>query len=265
MLALLALISLAPVSVFAADNTAAIAQGYSVEGDVTPGALVSLADQSKTGAVRLANRDTVDRLVGVVSKNPLVELSGTEKQTQVVISGTVLALVSDVNGDIKYGDKITASPISGVGMRATESGQVVGTASRDFSAAEEVREHSVEDRDGGKRTVKIGLLHVQVNVSYYQAPDEDKTILPLFLQQFVNTIAGRPVSLIRTIIALVLFITGFGGAAILLYSSVRSSIISIGRNPLSAPAVHRSIFEVGAVSVGILLVMLIAVYLILVI
>lgn len=249
----------------AADDTAAISQGYLVDGDVVHGAIVSFADASKSGSVRLANRDNASKLVGVVSRKPLVELSGSNKQTQVVISGTALVLVSTINGDIKYGDKIAASPISGIGMKATSSGSIVGTASKDFSEAQEVSERTILDMKGGKGTMKVGLLPVQVGVSYYRAPEDDQTVLPAFLQQFVNAVAGRPVGLIRSLMALFLLIAGFGGVAVLTYASVRSSIISIGRNPLSAPAVHRSLLEVGAMGFGILLVMLIAVYLVLVI
>jgi hypothetical protein len=50
---------------------------------------------------------------------------------------------------------------------------------------------------------------------------------------------------------------------ILLYSAVRSSIISIGRNPLSEQAVHKSLFEVGLAIVGVLIFTVIVIYLIL--
>jgi hypothetical protein len=263
LLATLVFVGLMSAPTQAADDTAAISQGFKTEGEVTPGAIVSFTDKSKTDAVKAANIDTADRIVGVVARKPLVELSGSAQQTQVVINGTVLVLVSTINGNVSYGDKITASPISGVGMKATESGLVVGTIAQDFSAAQQVTERKVRDRKGIEQTVKIGLLPVQVNVSYYRAPDDDQTILPAFLQQFVNAVAGRPVGLIRALIALALLVIGFGASAVLIYASVRSSIISIGRNPLSAPAVHRSLFEVGAMSGGILLVMVIAVYLVL--
>lgn len=263
LLAALVFVGFVSVPASAADDTAAISQGYKTEGEVTPGTIVSFTDKSKTGAVAAANIDSADRLVGVVARNPLVELSGGALQTQVVINGTVLVLVSTINGAVSYGDKIAASPISGVGMKATESGLVLGTVAKDFSEAQQITERKVRDRKGNMQTVKIGLLPVQVNISYYRAPDDDQTILPAFLQQFVNAVAGRPVGLIRALIALALLVTGFGAAAVLIYASVRSSIISIGRNPLSAPAVHRSLFEVGAMSGGILLVMVIAVYLVL--
>jgi len=263
LLVVLAFVGVVVPSASAADDTAAISQGFKVEGEVTAGTIVSFADKSKNGAVRASNTDNADRLAGVVAYNPLVELSGGTEQTQVVISGTVMVLVADINGTVSYGDKISASPISGVGMKATMSGLTVGTVAQDFAGAQQVSERKVRDRDGVEKTVKIGLLPVQVNVSYYQAPDDDQTILPAFLQQFVNAVAGRPVGLVRSLMALFLLIAGFGGVTVLIYASVRSSIISIGRNPLSAPAVHRSLLEVGLMSAGVLLVVLIGVYLVL--
>lgn len=247
----------------AEDAPAAIAQGFTMNGEQTPGAIVSFADGSKSGNVKLANSASAEKLAGVISQKPLVELSGGEEQAQVVISGMALVLVSDVNGTMKYGDKIAPSPVSGVGMKATASGLVLGTAAGDFSAIQQVAERKIRNKDGVEQTVKIGLLPVQINVSYYQAPDDDRSILPPFLQQFINTVAGKPVGLIRSIIALLLLVAGLGGIAVLIYASVRSSIISIGRNPLSAPAVHRSLLEVGAIAVGVLLVVVIAVYLVL--
>ena len=130
---MLALFSVVPAGVSAADTTAAISQGFEAEGEISPGTLVSFADKTKSGAVKAANTDTADRLVGVIANKPLVELSGGSKQAQVVLSGTTTVLVSDINGKVNYGDKIAPSPVSGVGMKATTSGLVVGTVSQDFA------------------------------------------------------------------------------------------------------------------------------------
>jgi len=60
---------------------------------------------------------------------------------------------------------------------------------------------------------------------------------------------------------LVLFL--FAAVIILLYSAVRSSIISIGRNPLSENAVRKGLLEVGLTVVGVLAFTVIVIYLIL--
>jgi hypothetical protein len=112
--------------------------------------------------------------------------------------------------------------------------------------------------------VRTGLIPVQVNVTYFVVPEsQPKTFLPAFLQQVANSVAGREVAAIRVLISLLILILGFISSGILLYSSVQSSIISIGRNPLSKDAVHKSLLQVGIMAAGILLVMVIAIYLIL--
>ncbi len=245
-----------------AESTAAISQGFNTsETNIATGALVGLTPNSKS-SVQLSDVDHVSELVGVIGDKPLIQLSSTGQQVQVVISGITPALVSDINGDIKSGDKITASPITGVGMKATGSVLVVGTAQASLSSATTTQK-SVNDKDGKPQTVKIGSIPIQVNITYYVPPEQKNAFLPPFLQSLANAVAGRDVSPVRVIVSTVALIFGFVSIAILLYSSTRSSIISIGRNPLSEGAVQKSLIEVGATALGILLVMLIAIYLVL--
>jgi hypothetical protein len=229
------------------------------------GTLASFTNDTKDGMIESADTDNATRLVGVVSKSALIELSSGTSEIQTVISGSSLALVSDINGEVKRGDKITASPISGIGMKATESTQVLGTAEQNFTEAQQVSSREVTDKSGASQTIKVGLLTTQVNVAYYQKPDDTDSILPAFLLRFASNLVGRDVAPLRVLIALILLSAGFGGVAVLLYSSVRSSIISIGRNPLSADAVHKGVFEIAGIAFGVLLLTLIAVYLVLVI
>jgi hypothetical protein len=245
-----------------AESTAAISQGFkTTETDLAAGALVSLTSGSQN-TIQLSNTDRVNQLIGVIGDRPLIELSNNDKEAQVVISGTTLTLVSDINGDIKTGDKITASPINGIGMKANASSLVVGTAQSDLGAVTTTQK-TVNDRRGQPQTVKIGAVPVQINVTYYVAPQDKNAFLPPFLQSLANSVAGKEVSAVRVLIASIVLVFGFISIAVLLYSSIRSSIISIGRNPLSEGAVRKSLFEVGATSLGILLVMLIAIYLVL--
>ena len=245
-----------------AESTASISQGFKTnETDLATGAIVSLTSGSQS-TVQLANTDRVNQMVGLIGDRPLIELSNNDKEAQVVISGTTIALVSDINGNVKTGDKITASPINGVGMKATTSSLVVGTAQSDLSSSTTTTK-VVNDKRGQPQSVKIGSIPVQVNVTYYVAPEDRNSFLPPFLQSLANAIAGKEVSPVRVLISTVVLAFGFISIAVLLYSSIRSSIISIGRNPLSEGAVRKSLFEVGATSLGILLVMLIAIYLVL--
>ena len=237
-----------------------IGQTFQSNDQLAVGSLVSLDDGSK---IRASNTDTVSQLVGVVTDSALLELSAKNDGYTVATSGTVTALVSDINGTINKGDPITASPVAGVGMKALTSTRVIGSAQVSFSESDQKTTREVKLSNGKTRMITIASVPVQVNISYLEI-DDKQSFLPTFLQQIANDVAGRSVSPLRVIVAMLVLLVGLGAAAVILSASVRSSIVSIGRNPLSAKAVHRSLFEAGGIGVGILIVMLIAVYLVLI-
>lgn len=249
--------------VLAAQNTsAAIAQGFAIDGttsDFVAGALVSTKTDN-SNAVQLATAHSANRLVGVVGNEPLVALSDGAAKTQVVISGMAQVLVSDINGAIHAGDKITASPIAGVGMLATASDQVVGTAQGDLNTASAVAQ-TITDSEGQSRTVHLGRVSLQIGVSFYQAPTSG--FVPPIIQGFADGIAGRPVSLVRILVCTILLLMAVVSTAALLYTAVRSGLISIGRNPLAAGAIRRGIAQIGFAVVLILGLVLLASYIIL--
>jgi hypothetical protein len=245
-----------------AASATAIGQGFQTdESEITPGALMSLKKDSPD-KVELANQERIDKLVGIVGANPLLALTDGKTTVQVVTSGVTPGLVSDINGEVKTGDIITASPIAGVGMKATSSSVVVGSAQADLSTAN-TTERTVTDTDGTKHTVKVGLIPVQVNVTFFAKADDSASFLPVFLQDFANGLAGKEVSPVRVMIAAVIMLLAFISIAVLMYASVKSSIISIGRNPLSEISVRKSLLQIGAIVVAILLLTLITIYLIL--
>jgi hypothetical protein len=246
----------------ATEQNGAISQSFASKGTLERGALVSFAQQNSKSVVTAATTQNAAQLAGVVGDMQLVELSDGNNGTQVVVSGRIMTLVSDINGQIKPGDKITASPLSSIGMKARSNTEIVGTAQADWSSAQGIVKKQVKSVDGSTKTVRVGLLPVQVGVSYYQATRDD-TYVPLFLQRTADEIAGRSVGPIRILIAGLMFILGIGAAGIILYSSVSSGIISIGRNPLSSPAIWRSLLEAGAAGLAVILATLIATYLIL--
>ena len=260
--ALLAFLAILSNSLLNAQNAAAISQGFkTTETNVAVGALMSLKAGSNN-TVELSNTERAERMVGVVGDNTLLELGDQSENVQVVTSGVAQVLVSDANGTVSAGDKITASPIEGIGMKAVSSAQVVGTAQANLSSVE-TQTRTVQAADGSQIQVKIGKIPVQINVTFYLAPDDKASFLPAFLQDFANAVSGKEVSPVRVMIAALILVLAFVSIAVLLYSTVKSSIISIGRNPLSEKAVRKSIFQIGFTVVGILLLTLITIYLIL--
>lgn len=241
-----------------------ISQGYSTSEDLPRGTLVSVKTDSSQ--VEKAKPDTSKQLVGIVGKDTLVELSdGKGEQVQVVSTGVAEVLVSNVNGDVEVGDKITVSPIAGVGMKAESSGYIVGTAQSDFGDASDVKEVELTTKTGDKQKVKVGIMSVQIGVGYYEHTEENKSFLPAFILEIAKSVSGRSdVSPIRVLVSLIVLIVGVLVIAVLVYTSVGSSIISIGRNPLAAGAVHKSLLEVILLAVGVLLFVLVGIYLVLV-
>ena len=251
--------------------TAALAQGNSAiaqefqtkDRGVTTASLVSVV-QGTSNAVELANRDRVDRLVGVVSSQAVIQLSEGGSGVQVVTSGLTMAFVSDLNGDVRAGDKVTVSAIEGVGMRADVPATIVGAAQANLKDSQ-LETRTLKDSAGKDVTVHIGLVPVQVSVSYYN-PEAGKkpSIVPSFLQNIANSVSGKDVSPVRVLVAALILLLLFVSVTVLLYSSVRSSIISIGRNPLSEGAVRKSLLQVGATVLALLVFAVTAMYLVLI-
>jgi hypothetical protein len=244
-----------------AQSSSTIAQSFKSDksqGDIVAGALVSTEGTDRT--VKLASLSTANRLLGVVDSNPLVSLSagGQEEEVEVVLSGTTNVLVSDINGTIKSGDRIAVSPINGVGMKATVDSQTIGTAQGAFK---QTAIRTVNDREGKRRQIHLGYVQSQINIAAYHTPGSN--FLPPFVQDAANSIAGRPVSLMRVLVCSILLILGFITVVILVYTAVRSAMTSLGRNPLAARSIRRGLYQVGAISLIVVGGTLLASYLIL--
>jgi hypothetical protein len=261
-LTVLFLISFSATVNAANDISGSIAQGFltnNQKGEIVPGSLVS-TNTNDPKSVELATKDPTSALVGIADDKPLLVISTGAKEVEVVIGGTTSALVSDINGKIEAGDKITASPINGVGMRATNDSQVVGTAQTNFDLGA-AKEQNITDKNGKDHIVRIGYIPVQVGVALYRSPNSD--FVPPFVQNIANNIAGRPVSLIRILLCSAFVITGLIVVVVLIYGAVRAAMTSLGRNPLAANTIRKSLYRIIGVAFTILAGALLASYIIL--
>jgi hypothetical protein len=249
-----------PLSAHAATS---ISQSYSTSDKLSLGSMVSLQDRS-TDQIVAAASSNVDSLLGVVinADTSLLSLSnGQPNQAQVGTSGILQVLVSDINGAVVRGDHITASPISGVGMKATGNVRIIGVA-QDNLATTTASQQSYTDKDGTKHSVSLGEIPVLVSVAYYFR-EPDKTIVPSALQNLANALAGKTVSTLPIIISAAIFIIMLIVVVSIIYAMIRSSIISVGRNPMAQSAVYRDLIQLSSLVLAILAVGLIAIYLVL--
>jgi hypothetical protein len=238
-----------------------ISQGYAASSEMAVGSLVSLADNS-TDTVVLASNKNVSNLFGVVvndGSSVLTLESGNKTQVQVATSGVLPTLVSDCNGSIAAGDPITASPIEGVGMKATTNIKIVGIAQGKMGGT---KTQTVDKDICSTGEITLGQLGVLVGVSYHYREPE-KTIIPATLQNIANTIAGKSVNTLPVIISAAIFFVTVIVVVAIIYSMIRSSIISVGRNPMAQSAVYRDVIQLSALVLAILGVGMIAIYLVL--
>lgn len=245
----------------AAHAVTSLSESYSSKDNLAVGSLVSVMDD-QTDVIEASESSNVDNLLGVViaSGSSLLTLSsGKDDQVQVATSGTLPVIVSDINGEIVRGDHVTAGPIKGVGMRATANVRVVGIAQGKMT---NVKQQKYKDSDGVEKTMKLGEVPVLVNVAYY-FKEPEKTIVPAAVQNVANSLAGREVGTVPILIAGAIFLIMLIIVASLVYSMIRSSIISVGRNPLSQSAIYRDLVQLSGLVLAILGVGLVSIYLVL--
>lgn len=240
-----------------------ISQGYTADAELPVGSIVSLKNNT-ADQVAAATTSTADSILGVVindESTPLTLSNGQENQVQVATGGIAPVLVSDINGEIEQGDHITASPIKGVGMKASSNSKVVGIA-QGTPRNSDNQQQTYKDSDGKEQPVKLGQVAVLVNVAYYFSQPE-KTIIPSAIQNVVNSFAGKKVEPLPIIISAAIFIVTLVVVVSIIYSMIRTSIISVGRNPMAQSAVYRDVIQLSLLVLGILAVALIAIYFIL--
>ncbi|MEK7211237.1 MAG: hypothetical protein AAB731_01245, partial [Patescibacteria group bacterium] len=121
-----------------------IAEEFIASETVEPGDLLELdTSTSSPAVVRKSTAKYSSQIIGVVSSEPGIILTGTEtvigitkvsagERPPVALAGRVPLKVSTQNGPIAAGDELTASDIPGVAMKAKEPGRVIGTALESF-------------------------------------------------------------------------------------------------------------------------------------
>lgn len=263
------LISIAtPVS--AADLVNGGVQAYSAATPLSVGTVVQLASKSTT-QVEAATQANLQNMFGVViDPNQLsATTSGDNLQnkTYVAVSGTYNVLVNTQNGTINKGDYVTLSALSGVAMKAgtlDQQNTVFGRAQASFDGkGVTLGTSTLKDSSGATKNVVIGAIPVSINIQRNPNTKSTKVDVPEFLQRLGQQIAEKQVSPIRIYISLAITAVSLITALIVIYSGIRNSIISIGRNPMSKKSIFRALLEIVLTSFLILIIGLFAVYLLL--
>jgi hypothetical protein len=248
--AMLLLLSLTPANA----SSANISHSYNSNNTISPGTLVSL-DPNKTNYVEESNSYNGESLLGVAVaiNDSLLAEDASPGSVQVATSGTANTLVSTINGPVNVGDSISVSPIDGFGMKASPGAFVVGLAQTALnSTSPSVVAHDVVNKSG--ETTKIYVGYVRLGISIGAGASEQGNQVS-DIQQLGKYITGRDISSARVIVSFIIALVAVLSLITLIYASIYSGIISIGRNPLAKYAVFRSL---SSVLVMIVLIVIIA-------
>lgn len=196
-----------------------------------------------------------NRMFGIYQEKPLlVYRESTNSGQPVVRQGDVLVNVSNLNGKISPGDFITSSAIPGVGMRASQSGYVLGIATS------QVTPSGTYNFLG--RSYQTGIVKLALRIEYAEI-DKPRSILRL-LEYFNAALfynvqnPERFTNLLKYILAALIAITALLVGFFTFARNLSKGIEAIGRNPLASRSIQFSIvlsllLTVTTIAIGLVL------------
>lgn len=249
----------------------AVTKAYKTDATIQRGMIVRLESKDNTKVVPVADKD-MKKMEGVVvaandSPVTLSDADVTKQQVFVATTGRYEVLISNQNGAIKQDDYITVSSLAGVGMKASsKQPRVIGKALSDFDGKTNVIGQTTVKTSGGKTmSITLGTVAIEIAVGHNPLEAKKQSIIPGLekMQQAAGTITDEDVTPGQIYVGMAVMILTTIVAGSILYAGVRTSMISIGRNPLARRSVMRNLLQVVITSVIILIIGIVAVYLIL--
>lgn len=264
--ALLILSGLVLISVSHPLDAQTVTEGFASNDQLQRGMIIAM-DKSDSTKIQAANKDIAKDIHGIVinANDSPVTLSEEGQQYFVATIGHFDVLLSNQNGNVAKNDYITISAIPGVGMKASDSDEIViGKALADVDPKKDIVSLvKLKDTNGKEFEVSIARVQVQINVARNPLLKATEAELPDALKRVTETIAGKQTSAFRGYVSLVVFVLSTVAASSLMYGGVRSAMISVGRNPLSKKSIIQSMLQVVVSGLIIFITGLFGVYLIL--
>lgn len=243
-----------------------VVRSYTADSSVRQGMIVALSAKDANKVEPLTSQDGASMLGVAISPTeaPITVAGDGSQQIYVATSGQYNVLVSTENGTIHAGDYISISSLNGVGMKADDAQPtVLGRAASDLSESA-IIEHGISIKTvNGVAKVSLGILPVTIIIASNPNLGHGTGNLPGFIQIASSSIAARPVAASRVYMALAVLLLAAFISAIVLYSGIRSGIVSIGRNPLARHSILGGIIQAVSAGVVVFILGLIAVYLLL--
>lgn len=240
---------------------------YTTTKPLQSGTVVMVDPKNSTGVLP-ATQDKIEKAFGVVvSANRLpLQLKIADSQVYVATTGRHQAVVTSENGPIEAGDLLAISSLSGTLARAAENQELVfAKALAGFDGKNNTTGNYTLKDTTGKPIKQIGITSIPIVITIIKNPELKSTTvaLPTFLQRAGRAVAEKEVSPVRIYFGTGIILLSVIAAIVILSSGIRSSIISIGRNPLSRKSIFRSLIQVVLTAVIVLSIGMFTVYLLL--
>ncbi|MBW3569283.1 hypothetical protein KY385_04100 [Candidatus Parcubacteria bacterium] len=237
-------------------------QGYSSDEPLQKGMLVTEKDDDPTKVVALKQED-LDKLKGVVvqQNDAPATISSEGQNIFVATTGKFEVLISDENGPVAPGDYISISSLDGIGMKARNDQKiVVGRAVSEFNG----EKNNIGSAELSGRRINFGRVPVVIEIGrnpFFNLPSG--TSIPKLMERISVTVAGKPVSATKIWLAAAVFLGSLFITGVMLYSGARSSLLSVGRNPLSKTAILKGLVQIVVMSLIVFIAGMFGVYLLL--
>lgn len=221
----------ASASVFAV--SAEYTQSYMAEQKMSFGTLVSLQEGSESRVV-IATASNAPNFIGVsiADSGSTVAINKNTAETQVAVSGKAIALVSNINGDIKKGDLLTVSNIDGVAAKALNNESIIGSSEADFDiTATKNTATNINTTDGKNQKAVVGPA--QVNLFRIQK----NTYSTTGLVGWIERVSGKPVSVLKLAMVSLISLAVLACIITMSYSAIRNTVVQASRNPLARPVI----------------------------
>jgi hypothetical protein len=177
---------------------------------------------------RLSSESYQQTLYGVVVYDPAILLnqSNDPNSYPVVTTGNARVLVTTQNGEIRKGDYITSSDRAGIGMKASRSGYVLGSALEDLVLPENVTD---------------GYVLVSLRTQNYIAPANLQSNLQDIFDISAAAAYQQPVLVFRYVVAALVVILSIFLGIFYFGRIVVSGVEALGRNPLAGRRIQISV------------------------
>ncbi len=236
-----------PSFLYASNTSFALANYLPVtDKNVSDGAIVSFTPKgyflSKSGYDPLS--------FGVVTSHPAISLQVQQNANTypVVSTGDTLVQVTTINGDIKKDDPITTSQIPGSGMKATQTGYIIGVSLENYAS-------------NNKKQVK--LISVRLNFHYNLTQSSVKSGFFDVLNASTFATYQEPIKAFQYVVAAVVVILSFVMSFFLFARTANKGIEALGRNPLASKMIQVGIFLNVAIAISIVVAGIIVAFIVL--